>query len=195
MRLTPMNFYPLSSGAPDADRAKRVLSVLTDPTKFWGKYLLPTLAYDDPNWHDQEYWKGDIWGPTNYITWVGIKKYASPEQITQYGERNVQLFMREWLRDGSCSENYLSTDGTHNHDPHYTWGALLDLIGLESIVDVDDSGKIVLNGTLDKTITLKNIPLLGRNYDVNVMPGKTELIRAGRVILTANGTIVRAAIP
>jgi hypothetical protein len=192
-RLTPMNFYPLSSGAPDADQAKRVLSVLTDPTKFWGQYLLPTLPYDDLNWHDQEYWKGDIWGPTNYITWVGIKKYASPEQIAQYADRNVQLFMREWLRDGVCSENYLSTDGTHNHDPHYTWGALLDLIGLESIVDIDDSGRIILNGTLDKTITLKNIPLLGRKYDVNVIPGKTELIRDGRIVLSAERIVARAA--
>src|SRR6202050_4521423 len=104
-RLTPMNFYPLSSGAPDAARAKRVLSVLTDPAKFWGQYLLPTLAYDDPNWHDQEYWKGYIWGPTNYITWVGIKEYASPDQIGEFADRSVQLFMREWLRDGSCSEN------------------------------------------------------------------------------------------
>jgi putative isomerase len=193
-RLTPMNFYPLSSGVPDAERAKRVLGVLTDPTRFWGKYLLPTLAYNDPDWHDQEYWKGDVWGPPNYITWVGIRKYASPDQVAQYADRNVRLFMREWLRDGSCSENYLSTDGMHSHDPHYTWGALLNLIGLESIVDVDDSGKIVLNGTLNKNIILKNIPLLGRTFDVNVTPGAAQLIEHGKLMLTAKGEVVRATL-
>jgi hypothetical protein len=194
-RLTPMNFYPLSAGTPDAERAQGVLKVLTDPTKFWGKYLLPTVAYDDPNYHDQEYWKGDVWGPPNYITWVGFKNYASPDQIGEFADRSVELFMREWLAKGVCGENYLSTDGTQNHDPHYTWGALLNLIGLESIVDVDDSGKIVLNGTQTKTIILTNIPLLGRIYDVKTTPGSAELIRAGKVILTANGTIVRAMVP
>jgi len=193
-RLTPMNFYPLSAGAPDPERAQRVLQVLTDPRKFWGQYLLPTLAYDDPDYHQQEYWRGDIWGPVNYIVWQGIKQYASPEQITEYADRSIALFMRNWLTQGVCAENYLSTDGNWSHDPHYTWGALLDLIGLESIVDVDDSGKIVLNGVQTKAITLKNIPLLGRTYDVKTTPGKAELIRNGRVILTAKGTVVRSAI-
>jgi hypothetical protein len=194
-RLTPMNFYALSAGAPDADRAKRTLAVLTDPTKFWGKYLLPTLAYDDPNYHEQEYWRGDIWGPTNYIAWVGIKKYASPQQIADYADRSVQLFMREWLAKGVCGENYLSTDGTQNHQAHYTWGALLNLIGLESIVDVDDSNHIVLNGFQTKTITLTHIPILGHIYSLKTSPGSAQLIENGKVVLTASGTIVRSAPP
>jgi glycogen debranching enzyme len=193
-RLTPMNFYPLSAGAPDTARAQRVLQMLTDPKKFWGPYLLPTLAYDDPDYHQQEYWRGDVWAPVNYITWQGIKNYASPAQIIEFADRSVELFMKNWLAHGVCSENYLSTDGTSSHDPHYTWGALLDLIGVESIVDVDDSGKIVLNGAQTKTITLKNIPLLGRTYDVKTIPGEAELIRDGCVLLTAKGIIVRAAI-
>jgi hypothetical protein len=90
--------------------------------------------------------------------------------------------------------NSLSTNGTHNHDPHYTWGALLDLIGLESIVDVDDSGEIVLNGILDKTVTLKNIPLLGKIFDVKVTPGSTELIRDGKVVLPATGSVTRLTV-
>jgi putative isomerase len=193
-RLTPMNFYALSAGAPDADRAKRTLGVLTDPTKFWGKYLLPTLAYDDPNYHEQEYWRGDVWAPVNYIMWGGIKKYASPPQVAEYADRSVQLFMREWLAKGVCGENYLSTDGTQNHQAHYTWGALLDLIGLESIVDVDDNNQIVLNGAQTKTITLNHIPLLGQIYDVKTSPGSAELIHDGKVVLTAKNTILHATL-
>ena len=190
-RATPMNFYPLTAGAPDSERAKIVLDTLTDPGKFWGKYLLPTLAYDDPDWHQQEYWRGDVWGPTNYITWLGIKKYASLDRIGEYGERNVDLFMHEWLRDGSCSENYLSTNGTHSRDPHYTWGALLNLIALESIVDVDDTGAVVLNGRQRHKLTLKNIPLIGHVFDVVVEPGKASLIEGGRTVLTAKDRLER----
>ena len=193
-RLTPMNFYALSAGVPGPARAERVLRVLTNPKKFWGQYLLPTLAYDDPDYPQQEYWRGDVWAPPDYIVWPGIKQYASPAQVTEFADRCVELFMKNWLSQGVCGENYLSTDGTWRHDPHYTWGALLDLIGLESIVDVDDTGKIVLNGAQTKTIILKNIPLLGRRYDVETGPGHADLLHDGKVILTAKGKIAHAAI-
>src|SRR5262249_26919044 len=98
----------------------------------------------------------------------------------------------QWLAYGVCSENYLSTNGNHDHDAHYAWGALLNLIGLESIVDVDDSSSIVLNGAQKKTITLTNIPLLGRRYDVHTQPGSAVLLRDGLAVLTAKGTFVRA---
>ena len=189
-RLSPMNFYPLSAGAPDAERAKTVLSLLTDPKKFWGYYLLPTVAYDDPEWFQQHYWKGKVWAPVNYIVFEGIKRYASPEQISEFGERNVGLFMTNWDRSGACGENYLSTDGTNSSDAHYTWGALLCLVGLESIVDVDDLGQIVLNGAQTKTISLKNIPLLGQRYDVRTQPGSAVLIHNGKVVLEAKGKMV-----
>jgi hypothetical protein len=114
--------------------------------------------------------------------------------MTEFAERNVELFMTNWIAKGVCGENYLSTDGTQAHDPHYTWGALLCLIGLENIVDVDDSGYIILNGAQTRNILLQNIPLLGRRYDVKTAPGSATLIQNGKAILTANATIVRAAI-
>jgi len=191
-RITPMNFYPLCAGSPDAQRAKDVMELLTDPQKFWGQYRLPTLAYDDPDWHLQDYWRGHVWGPVNYIVFDGIKNYATPGQISDYGESCVSLFMTNWIAHGVCGENYMSTDGAQSRDSHYTWGALLCLIGLESIVDVDDQGQIVLNGAQNKTITLKNIPLLGRRFDVQTAPGSAVLLRDGKEILNAKNTIVRA---
>ncbi len=190
-RITPMNFYPLIAGCADAERAKSVMATLTDPKKFWGTYLIPTLAYDDPNWKQQNYWHGTIWGPVNYILWEGIKRYASPAQIDEYADRSVNLFMTNWNNARVCGENYLSSEGKQSSDPHYTWGALLNLIALESIVDVDDQGKIVLNGTLHQSLDLKNIPLLGKRYDVRVRPGLTTLLLAGKEVLTAKGEVVK----
>ena len=50
----------------------------------------------------------------------------------------------------------------------------------------------MLNGTLQKTITLKNIPLLGTTFDVNVTPGSAQLIHNSNVVLIAKNEIVRA---
>jgi glycogen debranching enzyme len=193
-RITPMNFYPLIAGGAEAEHAQSALALLTDPKKFWGNYLIPTLPYDDPNWKQQYYWRGTIWGPVNYILWEGIRRYATPAQIAEYAERNVQLFMSNWDRSHVCGENYLSSQGTQSSDPHYTWGALLNLIALESIVDVADDGRIVLNGTLPKTLHLKNIPLLGKRYDVEVTPGKAVLLCEGKPVLEAKGQILRASL-
>jgi hypothetical protein len=60
---------------------------------------------------------------------------------------------------------------------------------------MDDSNQIVLNGCQTKTITLTNIPLLGRIYDVKTSPGSAELIQNGKVVLTATGTIVHSPAP
>lgn len=189
-RITPMNFYPLMTAAPDAARAASVMSVLCDPARFWGKYLLPTAAYNDPDYRQQEYWRGDVWGPPNYLVWLGIKKYGTGQQIDEFAERNVALFMTQWLERGECCENYLSTTGKNGHDAHYTWGALLNLVGLESIVDVDDSGAIVLDGRQSHTINLSNIPLLGRSYDVHVTPGRAVLLQNGHIVSVAENKLV-----
>jgi hypothetical protein len=177
-RLTPMNFYPLSAGAPDPERARRALAVLTDPKKFWGTYMLPTASRDDPDYHFQQYWRGDVWGPSNYLVWPGI--------------RRRDLFMHNWLTEGVCSENFSSIDGKHGGDAHYTWGALLNLIALENIIDVDDTGHILLNGVQTKKISLYNIPILGQRYDVQTEPGSAKLIRDGQVVLSATGATVCA---
>ena len=174
-RLTPLNFYPLICGVPDSERASRILAVLTDPKKFWGPWLVPTLAYDDPEWPRQEYWKGHVWGPANYILWQGIRRYATPRHQAEYARRSVDLFMRNWIARGTCNENYKSTDGTGDDHPHYTWGALLCQIGIEALYDIGSNGQpIPLNNEeLKESIELLNVPAGGRLYRISASGGRT----------------------
>ncbi len=109
-RLTPMNFYPLISGAPDADRARRVLEVMTDPARFWGDWILPTVAKGDPLFPQQIYWHGTVWGPVNYLVYQGVKRYAPPEVESQYARKSVALFMRNWTEKRICAEKLLEHD-------------------------------------------------------------------------------------
>ncbi len=190
-RITPMNFYPLISGAPDKDRASKVMRTLTDPAKFWGTWVIPTLAYDDPDYYQQEYWRGDIWGPTNYLVFQGLMKYATPGQLNDFADKSVRLFMRNWIKSGLCGENYLSTDGTQNHDPHYTWGALLDLIGMESVYDILPDGSVWLNGVQTRTIAMRNLPIHGKLYEIRTSPGMAEIVKDGKSILVARNRVVR----
>jgi len=176
-RLTPMNFYPLICGAPDERRAKRMLDVLTDPKKFWGRWIIPTLSYDDPDWHYQGYWKGNAWPPVNYLVWLGLKRYGTPEQKWHLAQRSVEMFMQNWTQKGICGENFKSMDGTCNGFPHYTWGALLCLIALEALMDIGSDGRPVAETMIDVpgNIRLRNIPAGGRFYQLSSDFGKIKI--------------------
>ncbi len=173
-RLTPANFYPLICGAPDEGRARRMLAVLTDPRKFWGQWMIPTLPYDDPDWWVQEYWKGHIWAPVNYLVWQGLQRYGTPDQKAQFARSSVDIFMRNWREHGTCNENFSSKDGSGDDYPHYTWGALMCQIGLESLCEINQHGRLIPqnNPALREDIELTNVPASGNLYRVRAKNGK-----------------------
>jgi glycogen debranching enzyme len=173
--ITPMNFYPLICGAPDKARAARMLDYFHRPTKFWGPYPVPTLAYDDPNWKKQEYWHGHVWAPVNYLLWQGLVQYDDDAHLADYVEKSVKLFMHGWNDKGICSENYRSDNGEPDDDPHYTWGALLPLIGVEALVDIGPDLKPVPRQTaLTENLTLRRIPIGGVLYRIDCQAGKVS---------------------
>jgi hypothetical protein len=59
-------------------------------------------------------------------------------------------------------------------NPHYTWGALLDLIGIEAAADFgisDPEGAPIAGKGLTANFNLANIPFGGKLYDINVSGG------------------------
>lgn len=189
-RITPMNFYPLLAGIAPADRAQKTIEMMTTPKRFWGERILPTVAYDDPVWPQQHYWKGKVWAPVNYIVFQGLIETASPEVLNEYAERGLKLFMSHWEKDRACGENFQSSDGAITSDSHYTWGALLCLIALENTVCVLPDGKLRLNGTLQRSYTLHNVLLKGKRYEVVVKPNRTELHHNGKSVAVANAQVL-----
>ncbi|MGH9615318.1 MAG: amylo-alpha-1,6-glucosidase [Acidobacteriaceae bacterium] len=175
-RLTPANFYPLICGAPGAERAQKVLSAMTDPTQFWGEWILPTVSRRDPLFLGQTYWHGTIWGPVNYLVFQGVKRYASPELQAEFAQKSVHLFMNNWLADGYCGENFLSIDGSVGGNRNYTWGALMCLIGVESIIDIDDNGIPKLGPGYNEPVELTNLPIAGKPHRISLRLGKPHAI-------------------
>jgi hypothetical protein len=173
-RLTPMNFYPLTAGAADKARAAQTLAWMYREDKFWLPWLLPTVTKDDPAWPEQEYWHGHIWAPANYIVWQGMKKYADDKHQAEYARRCVALYMRNWNEKRLNCETYKSTDGTCDDEPHYSWGALLDLIGLEALADVGPDFRPVPRNdpNLKEEIVLRNVPFGSKLFRVDAHAGK-----------------------
>ncbi|MEI6915645.1 MAG: PA14 domain-containing protein, partial [Armatimonadota bacterium] len=70
-RMGVSNFYPLLAGIPDADRQDRMRQVMRDPSKFWGEWVFPTISRDDKAYAGQQYWRGTVWPPSNYLCYTG----------------------------------------------------------------------------------------------------------------------------
>jgi len=189
-RLSPLNFYPLIVDTASKERSRKTLDVFFQPTKFGGPQICPTISRDDPAFPAQGYWRGTVWGPTSYLTFLGVRKYATDAESIDYAEKSVRLFMKNWIGEGTCRENF-NIVGKSSSDPHYTWGALMCLLGLEQLCDLDPDGRLRLNGNSGRTISVHNLRLAGRIFDLQVEPHRAELRVHGMVVYRASGKVVR----
>ena len=132
-RLSPTNFYPLLAKAATAQQADRMVKEhLLNPREFWGEWVIPSIARSDPAFPDQEYWRGRIWGPMNYLVYLGLLNYDQPAARQALAQRSLALFEKEWRQKGHVHENYNAVTGegddVTSSDRFYHWGALLGLI-------------------------------------------------------------------
>jgi glycogen debranching enzyme len=132
-RLSPTNFYPLLARAATAQQADRMVREhLLNPREFWGDWVIPSIMRSDPAFPDQAYWRGRVWGPMNYLVYLGLRNYDQPVARRQLAQRSLALFNREWAEKGRVHENYNaitgSGDDVSSSDRFYHWGALLALV-------------------------------------------------------------------
>jgi neutral trehalase len=132
-RLSPTNFYPLLAKAATPQQAEGMIkNHLLNPKEFWGEWVIPSIARDDPAFKDQDYWRGRIWGPMNYLVYLGLRNYDDPEVSRQFAEKSYALFLEEWTKNGHVHENYNGMTGAgddvRSSDRFYHWGALLGYI-------------------------------------------------------------------
>lgn len=132
-RLSPTNFYPMLAHAATPAQVRTMIEKhLLNRQEFWGDWIIPSIARNDPAFGDQDYWRGRIWGPMNYLVYLGLRNYAEPDMRAQFAKKSYDLFLKEWTGNGHVHENYNAKTGTGddvaNSDRFYHWGALLGYI-------------------------------------------------------------------
>jgi len=134
-RLSPTHFYPLLAEVPTQEQAKRMVDEhFFNPDEFWGEWILPAIARNDPNYGDQRYWRGRIWAPMNFLVYLGLCKYDLPKARKALVEKSEALLLKEWREQGHVHENYNADTGEGcdigSSDAFYHWGGLLGLISV-----------------------------------------------------------------
>jgi len=145
-RLSPTLFYPMNSGAASPAQVAAMMLHLTNESEFCvhqtGKtytcqYAVPSIARNDPSFHDNNYWRGRIWGPQVQLVYWGLQRYHDPavdDARKNLCAQSQALLLKTWYSDGHVHENYNGDNGegndSGNSDPFYHWGALTGFIGL-----------------------------------------------------------------
>ena len=130
-RVAASNFLPLAAGIPSPARARRMIETLRDPRRFWGKWVLPTISRDDPAFADQQYWRGSIWPPMNYLVLQGLRRYGFRSLAAELARRGADMFLADRRRTGMCRENFDSRTGRGCGRRFQSWAPLFALGALE----------------------------------------------------------------
>ncbi len=132
-RISPTLFYPLMADVPSKKKANQMLNSFYDEEKLGGEFILPSIARNDPLFEKQRYWKGAIWPPLNFLTYLSFRQAGFHKAASELADKSLQMFMSEWRRKGFVSENYSAITGTGDDprlssDRFHSWGSLFGIM-------------------------------------------------------------------
>lgn len=135
-RISPTNFYALQSDEITEEQKRRMIEEhFYNPEEFWGEYIMPTIARNDPAFPEHGYWRGRIWAPTNFLAYVSMKHAGMKKACADLAQKSEELILKEWRLYGHVHENYSCYDGLgcglHSSDKFYHWGGLLAYIAVD----------------------------------------------------------------
>ena len=144
--VSPTNFYALFSPSVSEARARRMADEhYYNPDEFYGDWMLPSIARNDPGFPDQNYWRGRVWGPMNFLVYLALQNTQLADVRADLARKSLDMFRPEWEAHRHVHENYSAVTGegcdVENSDRFYHWGALLAVIALAQAGYIEGFGK------------------------------------------------------
>ncbi len=124
-----IGFLALWAEAAPKDRAARLIQTLTDTTKFWRKYGVPTLSAQD-QWYSPyvDYcckWNGPVWMLWDYMVYDGLRQYGYNDLARQLAGKMVSAVTVQLSKNHNYWESYSPDNETLNCPPNYIWDAII----------------------------------------------------------------------
>lgn len=130
-----IGFLPLWAEAVDKERAGLLVETLTDTTKFWRKYGVPTLAADD-EWYSPyvDYcckWNGPVWLLWNYMVFDGLVNYGYYDLAVKLADKMVLAVTEQLSKNHNYWESYSPDNTVLDCPPNYIWDAIMAKVLIE----------------------------------------------------------------
>jgi len=193
-RLSPTNFYPLLAGVASKEQAERMIKEhLLNREEFWGEYVIPSISRSDKAFSDNDYWRGRIWGPMNFLVGEGIKRYGYFKESYEFASKSLNLFLKEWETENHIHENYNAVTGdgddVRNADPVYTWGGLLGYLAVSELIETQAWGAVRFGNLSGEKDAIYKFPIGNDLYDVWIDNGLT-VIRNGKKVVESDVPVI-----
>ena len=133
-RMAPTCFYPFLADAVQEEQAERMSKEhFYNPEEFWGDWIMPSISRNDSAYPDQNYWRGRIWPPMNFLVYLGLRRSTQSQAREDLAQKSLDLLMKGWRAQRHVCENYSGDTGyggeaKQSSDRFYHWGGLLGLI-------------------------------------------------------------------
>ncbi len=185
-------FFPLIAGIANDETKQRLREILLDPNQFWGENLVPTVSRKDPAYCDGldsrgNYWRGNCWAPTTYMTYLAIKEAGWHDIAAKLAERTSRQFLKYWDRHQHAYENF-PPDGQVDHtfpyvtgwggrELRYVWSAMNLFCGLEECFAAEylRDGMRVGNPYLSQQTDWTGFLYRGKRLSASAGPVRTRL--------------------
>jgi putative isomerase len=92
--VTPFNLFPLWTGQLPEPVRNRVIAHLKDPHEFWGEFVIPTVARNDPHYDPNTMWRGPVWANINYFFIEALNQVGEVELARTLRQKTLDLIMR-----------------------------------------------------------------------------------------------------
>jgi glycogen debranching enzyme len=73
----------------------RLIAHLTDPNEFWGEYVIPTVARNDPHFDSETMWRGPVWLNINYFFIEALRQLDEQELAHTLLNKTLNLVMSQ----------------------------------------------------------------------------------------------------
>lgn len=91
--ITPFNLYPLWTGQLPDDIRRRLLTHLTNPDEFWGKYTIPSVARNDPHYDPETMWRGPVWVNINYFFIEALQQIGEHALARRLRDKTLEMIL------------------------------------------------------------------------------------------------------
>jgi putative isomerase len=137
-----MSFAPLLAGVATPAQVERIVREwLRDPARFGGEFPVAGTPHEDPASLDNEYWRGRVWPPLNYVVYRGLRRYGFDDDAAWVAAAGDAMFRRSWDDGRRSYENFNQRTGeggdSPDAEPFYTWGTLLPMLAEADLLDLD----------------------------------------------------------
>lgn len=124
-----IGFLPLWAQAVDNERAAILVKHLTDTTRFWRKYGVPTLSALD-EWYSPNVdycckWNGPVWLLWDYMVFVGLKQYGYYDLARQLADKMMLAVKTQLAKNHNFWESYSPDNDVLNSPSNYIWDAIM----------------------------------------------------------------------